>query len=98
MNKVVEFYDPHPGLMGCPTPLPEKVCLVAATLSGMRGTVEQAIHKIWNACPDEWEGKQKVEDTDVEGSTFIFLSFRYPDGRENGWRVIRYRKVNDEGS
>lgn len=54
-----EFYEPHPGLLGCTVPIPEEVKKVAAELDGNTLELEEAVAKIHAVCPG---GKIKVSE------------------------------------
>lgn len=84
---MVEFYDPHPGLAGCPVRLPEAVRLVADSLSGKIGSVQEAKELIIDAVDTDLPFEVKVEDT------CILLMIGNFDIGKHCWNVIKYREV-----
>jgi len=85
LKRKVTLYDPHPGLQGCPTPLPGPMFDIAHELSGQNITLEEAMKRI-----------QPVAET-LGGKVEIihnmgFISFEYSVGPvNNGYRLIRFR-------
>ncbi len=83
----VEFYDPHPGLLGCPYPIPESVRLVANELNGTVITLDKAMRKVKNALPVSLESIFLV----TAKRDIIMLHEQKMNKEENMWRVLRYR-------
>lgn len=81
------FFDPHPGLLGCGTPLPETVRIVAAGLDGESMPLETAVSIIKLACP---QGEVRV----VEEHAMILLEVEAGGGYVHCWRVIRFREAD----
>lgn len=87
-----EFFDPHPGLLGCTVPIPEAVKKVAAELDGHTLELEEAVAKIHAACPG---GRIKVSQPEMqmtapgqparekEGMVCLQLEEVRVDGRED---------------
>ena len=86
----MKLFDPHPGLMGCPVPLPEKVRTLAATLDGQSMTVKEAVEKIKAVISERFSVKAtKGCILLYQGSVEDLLKH---GARCNCWRVLRYKK------
>ncbi|MBI4434358.1 hypothetical protein HY635_00865 [Candidatus Uhrbacteria bacterium] len=86
LDRIVTFYDPHPGLAGCLVPIPDVVKWVADELNGRSLPLAEAIERIQRAAGGE---------VDV-AFEHRHISFSLPGmlhGRPctNSWRVIRFR-------
>ena len=86
LDRIVTFYDPHPGLAGCPVPIPDVVKRVADELNGQSLPLAEAIERI-----------QRVAGGGVDvalNERHIGLSLPgILDGHActHSWRVIRFR-------
>ena len=87
-----EFYDPHPGLAGCPVRLPEHVRIVAEWLDGQRMTIKSAIDQLVAATS---ETDLTVQFRDCEGWISMKVG-TWDDPPMNCWRVIRYKPATPE--
>lgn len=81
-----EFYDPHPGLAGCPEPIPEAVLAAATKISGTTLPLDKAIASLRAAEPN---GRFDA------GDDIITLKLSGKDGMINCWRVIRYKNAEE---
>lgn len=88
--ELLHFYDPHPGLAGCPRPLPEPVRIVANELAETETTLDDAMARISNAA--KTLGRYRVENhDDFLALTRWSTEDEYP---QDNWRVIRYHPVD----
>jgi hypothetical protein len=93
----VRCFDSHPGLMGCPTPIPETVRFEAEALSGEVLDLETAVERIREAAGGEY----RVKAVNIGGSRSIQLTRGTMEDVEKGgsmdcWRVLRLAVVTDE--
>ena len=99
----MRYFDPHPGLMGCPEPIPEAVRLVANELVTAEGvSLPEAIAKIQAACP---EGRVRAVDEGhgIRGGMIVLEvgeAFRMGDHifAKYNWRVISYHWIDEYGT
>ena len=94
-DKVVEFFDPHPGLMGCLEPLPDSVKVLVDWLAGQSMNLTDAIRQLTTAFAG---GKFKVHDglTGSHGERTGWIELTTGDWGKfpiNAWRVIRFREI-----
>ncbi len=87
MDKPVEFYDPHPGLMGCPKPFPKHLRVIAEQLDGHEMTVNEAILCFENSA---LEG-QPISVTAVQDCILIRIGSFKDRSPVHSWRAIRFR-------
>ena len=85
-NKVVSFFDPHPGLAGCLAPIPDVVKDIADSLNGCVMNLTDAMAQFQREFPG---GTFAVHDD----MGFIGLTVGdYKKGEtQHSWRVIRFR-------
>ena len=84
MNLKCRFFDPHPGLLGSLSPLPELIRKAVAQLDDQVLGLEDAtsmIKKAADIC------KCSVS---VGKSPCILVNRKNIDGTEDGWRVIKF--------
>lgn len=86
LNSVVTFFDPHPGLLGCPVPIPDAVKQVADALNGQSLLLAEAVERIQRAAGGEVEVAFEHRH----------ISFELPGILRgcpctHSWRVIRFR-------
>jgi len=92
-----QFYDPHPGLLGCIEPLPEAVRLKAADMDGNFFTVDEAIAMIKEVAPEDYEVKAHDSFISLSGGEFIDVPTKPPmQTRSFNWRVLRFREVESK--
>ncbi len=91
MDKTVEFYDPHPGLMGCPKPFPEHLRVTAEWLDGQKMTVDEAIQCFEDSAPED---EQPISVTAAQDCILIqmgsFKDKRYP---VHCWRAMLHAQT-----
>lgn len=95
----IRLYDPHPGLSGCPLPLPAEVKTAAEELDGTTIELDDAIDRIQIAVKDNKYRVVKIEPQYVEGSGFISLEVERKEdaeGTKHFWRVIRFEEAKKE--
>ena len=89
---VKQFYEPHPGLMGCTTPIPESVRLIAEQLDGEYHLVEEVIQMLQDVAPDDCLVKDCPSHNMITMSGGKDIRIRENFSlKENGWRVLFYR-------
>lgn len=83
-----QFYDPHPGLAGCPEPLPQAAKLVADWIDGKRLTAKEAVRVLSETIRDSQFTVEFKRDC-------LMLSWTPVDGGypQHCWRVSKARKV-----
>lgn len=86
LNSVVTFFDPHPGLLGCPVPIPDVVKRVADELNGQSLPLTEAVERIQRAAGGEVDVAFEHHHISLELPGIM-------DGRActHSWRVIRFR-------
>jgi hypothetical protein len=89
-DPIVQFYDPHPGLMGCPEPLPEGVRIAAEGLNGKTKRMSEALEILEAGLIED--GVFEVHDDE----DFRFIGLKIPPDSQgfsvpqHCWRVIRF--------
>lgn len=100
-ERIVEFYDPHPGVGGCLEPLPELIKMLADEIAMQRSLpIRLALQALKDACP---EGEWKVCEPnrlglfdEIKPDGMICLTIDenggyMKGGRTNFWRVLRFK-------
>lgn len=87
---LVELYDPHPGLAGCPIRLPGRLLIMIRQMNGKVVDDQDAadlLQKEAKGLPGIWE----IRLSPAHQMLFAEQSFQ---GCEviNGWRLLRYRE------
>jgi len=82
LEKIREFYDPHPGLAGAIVPIPEPVRIAAVELCNQKISLNKAVGKIRAVTTGEVEIDSEYKN--------INLKIRQ-GGLEHNFLVIRYR-------
>jgi hypothetical protein len=86
----VKFYDPHPGVLGCPTPMPAPLVALAKELDGKRISIKAALAKITPVLPENCRVEAKKECVVVyQGS---FSKMKRDGSVVNCWRMLRYKR------
>lgn len=98
----VHFLNPHPGLAGCPTPIPEEVREVANYLDGKTLSLGDAYKLIKSACPlglvrvhqsHNYIGLQvNIDDSTKELTEHEWWS-NMRTMRVNAWKVIDFTNL-----
>ena len=86
LDKVVEFYDPHPGFAGAAIRIPEPVRKAADEISGKRMPLREALELLRKATDEELEV--------IEKYNYIMLKIKgWGDwrGALHTFNVIRFR-------
>lgn len=86
LNSVVRLYDPHPGLLGCPVPIPDVVKRVADELNGQSLPLAEAVERIQHAAGGEVEVAFEHRHISLELPGILR---GHPC--THSWRVIRFR-------
>lgn len=89
------FCDPHPGLSGCPHPLPEKVRQFAAIMSGVEADLESVKSVILSLAKANDDDRYcdyaiMVSKDVINSKDCIILSRIFATGRIDAWRVLRF--------
>lgn len=86
LDRVVTFFDPHPGLLGCPVPIPDAVKRVADELDGQSLPIAEAVERIQRAAGGEVDVAFEQRHISLELPGIL-------RGRPcvHSWRVIRFR-------
>jgi len=90
------FYNPHPGLLGCPLPLPEAIVQAAAHIDGKTETIDVVLDVLCAAVDrsdSEWR-RAELKVHYGEGLDFIILEVERKCDRDSvshGWRVICFK-------
>lgn len=86
-------YDVHPGMAGCPTPIPEPLRLAATAIVGQRLPLTEVIERLRESVAD---GAFNIaEDFITYGSgRQIYIPCASPGllAWENSWRVVRIER------
>jgi len=82
-----EFYDPHPGLLGCSKRLPEPVRSLAADLDGQRLAIEDVVQRLQNVAPSGYS----VKDCPQHNMITMESDQVSMQAQTHTWRVLRYR-------
>lgn len=88
VSKVVRFFDPHPGLMGCMIPIPNEVKDVADSLNACVMDLADAMGQLERTFPSGVF--QAHIDKGFIGLTVGDLS---KGDVVHSWRVIRFRET-----
>jgi len=89
---IKEFYDPHPGLLGCPEPIPEAVRIKAADMDGNTFTIDEAVGMIQEVAPEGYEVKAHDSFITLAGGETVDVPTKPPIlARTFNWRVLRFR-------
>ena len=85
-HKPRKFYEPHPGLLGCPIPIPEEVRIAANELANLpSGTLAQAVEMIEKSYPNGI-----VTANEKLGIIILYIE----EARStHSWRVIRFKDI-----
>ncbi len=85
--KKIKLYDPHPGRMGCPIPLPQPMKKIADSLDGKIMTLTEAIDII-NSVAKKYNGV--IEDG------WEYISFEFTRNNiKHRYRLIRYNEIRE---
>lgn len=86
-----QWYDPHDGFSGCPSPLPLAARAVGTSLDGTTTTAEEAIAR-YHAALTAWDNARDIVLTYEKSDKHPMLILTQPTGAgENGWRLLRGR-------
>ncbi len=83
-----KFFDPHPGLAGCATPLPSPVVKNVAVLDQRVLTIEEAVQ--WIQKVIQGKGRLSVHDDCITWAVGTFKTGK------SCWRLISFEEVDDE--
>lgn len=90
---MVTVYDAHPGLAGCPTPIPESLRIAAQAMCGQRLEMQEVIDRLSESVTD---GSFDVaEDFISYGSgRQLYIPCASPGliRWQNQWRVVRIER------
>ena len=90
ITKTVDLFDPHPGLLGCPSRLPTRVKLAIDELAGATCPLIEAIETLRHSTrglPGVWT----VEACEwPDGTHALAVKQRLEDESVNCWRALRY--------
>lgn len=86
-DKIVSFHDPHPGLAGCPVPLPEHLRLTANWLNGCTMSIGEAVQIITDTIDDAGIQRATLKVYD----DWIGLQIETPESFIHSWRLIRFK-------
>lgn len=84
----VRFYDPHPGMLGAAIPLPEHVRIIAQSLDGTRGDLDEAMEQIRDAV---WDIQHASVSVSIGYAMIVLTIGSMENPPIHSWRVIRFR-------
>ena len=109
--RIVQFFDPHPGLLGCPEPLPEAVKAMADEIANEegpcgvgRGAIELALKALEMTYPDgEWKVFEPNRpdlfgDILPDGMICLVVDVNggyTKGGTTNSWRVLCFKDIDN---
>lgn len=87
-DQLVTFFDPHPGLMGCPVRLQESVRLAASGLDGVTCKLSEGLKRLEGSLTLGQDAAFEVHEEMITLSS----PGEYDGKRvQNCWRVIRFK-------
>jgi hypothetical protein len=90
IDRLYDFFDPHPGVGGAIVPLPEKMLLTIQSVSGITATLSDVIGKVKDASKDLLDVLIKTQYLGM-GESGIFLKIRDELKHEHMWLLIKYK-------
>src|SRR3989344_4010288 len=91
LQQKVKFYDPHPGLLGCPIPLPYEIKRAAHSLDNKVMTLEEAFNRLEPIAKIYDEGKVKI----TSRYNFIYFQFKLGTGI-CVYRLLTYKSIGEQ--